>query len=376
MTDVLEPSAAARTRQVLVSADSHGGAPNEEVRSRLPVHEREKLPRPVAVDDLPEKIRRRYKNASKKEAELLPADRVKDLELDGVYAEVIYGTTGFNGDDFAFELDRIRANNDAMAALYEGWTHRFAPSVAMPLPVAQRYEDEQRIIVPTDEHIQAAADEIRRCAPFGLRPALLPDHCDGLSYNRFEWDPVWEAACEVDMPVAFHSGIGRQAVRVTGPGSPITNYTLVTTSMVETLSHLAAGGVLERFPALRVVLVECGIGWLAHAMQAMDESYVKHAIRRQHSTELPPSEYVKRQVALTFQEDPAGIALRHLTGLSCLMWGSDYPHHEGTWPESRASVARQFVGVPDDEVDQIVRTNAARMFGFDAPDHLSEGSAR
>jgi predicted TIM-barrel fold metal-dependent hydrolase len=356
---------------LLVSADSHGGAPDALVRDRLPETEREKLAPPVRVEDLPEKIRRRYKNASKKEPELLPDDRVKDLEMDGVYAEVIYGTTGFYGQDFSFELDRIRASNDAMAALYEGWMHRFAPAAAMPLPIAPPYGQEQPLITPTAEHVKAAIEELRRCHAMGLRPAMLPDHSDGLSYNSSEWYPLWEAACETGMPLAFHSGFGRQNVRTRGPGSPMTNYTLVTTSMVETLAHLTCGGVLERFPDLRVVLVECGIGWLAYAMQVMDESHVKHAVRREWSLQQPPSEYVKRQVKLTFQEDPVGLALRHFTGLDCLMWGSDYPHHEGTWPRSLEAIAEQFAGIPDAEVDKIVCTNAADLFGFDVPAELA-----
>jgi predicted TIM-barrel fold metal-dependent hydrolase len=125
--------------------------------------------------------------------------------------------------------------------------------------------------------------------------------------------------------------------------------------------------VLERYPELRVILVECGIGWLAFAMQAMDESHVKHAVRRHWSLPLPPSEYVKRQVKLTFQEDPVGLSLRHFTGVECLMWGSDYPHHEGTWPHSRAAIEEQFSGIPDEEVRRIVCTNAADLFGFEIP---------
>lgn len=75
---------------------------------------------------------------------------------------------------------------------------------------------------------------------------------------------------------------------------------------------------------------------------------------------------VRRQVQVTFQYDPIGVANRHFTGMRCLMWGSDYPHHEGTWPNSQEAVAKQFAGVPDDEIDQIVRMNAALTFGFDA----------
>ena len=219
---------------------------------------------------------------------------------------------------------------------------------------------------PTDEHIAAAAAEIRRTKAMGLRPAMLPDHCDALPYNRPEWNPVWEAACEVGMPLAFHVGIGRNPVQHRGPGGAITNYAMVAGTIMETASNLSAGGVFEQFPELKTVLVECGAGWLAWLMVITDEAYVKHADWTKPKLAMPPSEYLRRQLQVTFQEDPIGIANRHFTGLRCLMWGSDYPHHEGTWPDSQAAVEKQFAGVPEDEVDQIVRRNAVETFGFDA----------
>jgi hypothetical protein len=96
----------------------------------------------------------------------------------------------------------------------------------------------------------------------------------------------------------------------------------------------------------------------------MDEAYVKHDHWVKPKLAEKPSEYVKRQVQVTFQYDPVGVANRHFTGLRCLMWGAVYPHHEGTWPDSQAAVAKQFAGVPADEVDQMVRRNAAETFGF------------
>ena len=148
------------------------------------------------------------------------------------------------------------------------------------------------------------------------------------------------------------------------PGGAITNYTLVTSQIIETLSHLAAGGVLERFPELKCVLVECGAGWLAWAMGIMDEAFVKHEHWVKPKLAMPPSEYVKRQVQVTFQYDPIGVANRYTTGLRCLMWGADYPHHEGTWPNSQGVVAKLFEGVPEEEIVQITRSNAAETFGF------------
>jgi predicted TIM-barrel fold metal-dependent hydrolase len=193
----------------------------------------------------------------------------------------------------------------------------------------------------------------------------MPDNLPGFAYNRPEWNPIWEAACEVDMPLAFHVGFGHNPVQARGAGGAITNYTIVTSQIIGTLSHLAASGVLERHPDLKCVLVECGSGWLAWAMEIMDEAYVKHDHWVKPKLAMRPSDYVRRQVQLTFQYDPVGVANRNFTGRRCLMWGSDYPHHEGTWPNSQEAVAKQFEGVPEDEIDQIVRRNAIETFGFD-----------
>jgi predicted TIM-barrel fold metal-dependent hydrolase len=303
-------------------------------------------------------------NAAKKNYEVHPEDRIKEQEIDGVVAEVIYGSTGFHDESLGDAVRRIRATNDWSANMYGKHLGRFAPSIALPLPIEPYGGCADGVAVEAD-HVAATVAEIKRCAGLGLRPALMPDHLPGFGYNRPEWDPIWEAACEVDMVLAFHVGVGHNPVQVRGPGGAITNYTLVTSQIIETLSHLAAGGVLERYPKLRCVLVECGSGWLAWAMKIMDEAYVKHDHWVKPKLALPPSEYVRRQVQVTFQDDPIGIANRQFTGLRCLMWGADYPHHEGTWPHSQEAVEKQFAGVPEDEIDQIVRRNAVETFGFE-----------
>ena len=95
-----------------------------------------------------------------------------------------------------------------------------------------------------------------------------------------------------------------------------------------------------------------------------DSIYVDHANYARPKLSMLPSELIRRQCAATFMYDPVAINNRHTTGLDTLMWGNDYPHPEGTWPESQARNADQFDGVPDDEVRAIVGGNAARVFGF------------
>ena len=123
----------------------------------------------------------------------------------------------------------------------------------------------------------------------------------------------------------------------------------------------------ERHAGLRVVLVECGAGWLAWALEAMDDAYREHHMFVRPKLAEPPSFYFRRQGAVTFQRDPVGIANRAFTGDRCLLWGSDYPHPEGTYPRSREILAEQLLGVPQESIDRITWRNAAELYGLPEP---------
>jgi predicted TIM-barrel fold metal-dependent hydrolase len=167
------------------------------------------------------------------------------------------------------------------------------------------------------------------------------------------------------LPLTFHSGTGYEPRIVRGPGGAVINYLMgaqLDGPMV--ILSLSAGGALDRFPDLRVITVETGASWLAWVMTQADSIYVDHANYARPKLSMLPSELIRRQCAATFMYDPVAVNNRHTTGLDTLMWGNDYPHPEGTWPESQARNADQFDGVPDDEVRAIVGGNAARVFGF------------
>jgi len=127
---------------------------------------------------------------------------------------------------------------------------------------------------------------------------------------------------------------------------------------------LIASGVLERHPDMRFVVVECGAGWLAWLLYVMDEQVDKKHMWVRPQLELRPSEYFRRQGAVTFSDDP--IALKHLdyTGAEVLLWGSDYPHDEGTFPHSQEVIARTFQGLTEADKRKIVHDNAAALYGF------------
>ena len=151
-----------------------------------------------------------------------------------------------------------------------------------------------------------------------------------------------------------------------GPGGAVVNYLMgaqLDGPMV--ILTMAAGGALDRFPELKVVTVETGASWLAWIMTQADAIYEDHSMYAHPKLSLKPSELIRRQCAATFMYDPVAINNRGTTGVETLMWGNDYPHPEGTWPESQEVNADQFDGVPDDDLDAIVSGNAAKVFGFD-----------
>src|SRR5207247_2433318 len=130
-----------------------------------------------------------------------------------------------------------------------------------------------------------------------------------------------------------------------GAGGAVINYVVTVAGPMETVAYRCGSGVLERHPKLCVVMVECGSGWLAWVLHAMDDAYREHHVFVRPKLALLPSEYFRRQGAVTFQRDPVGLANLPFTGDRSLMWRSDYPHPEGTWPHSQEVLARQLEGL-------------------------------
>ena len=109
-----------------------------------------------------------------------------------------------------------------------------------------------------------------------------------------------------------------------------------------------SSGALQRHPNLKFVVAECGAGWLAWLLATLDEQVQKKHMWIRPDLELLPSEFFKRQGYVTFGDDAVGIHNIPFTGADCIMWGSDYPHDEGTFPHSQEVLARMFNGVPEE----------------------------
>jgi predicted TIM-barrel fold metal-dependent hydrolase len=133
----------------------------------------------------------------------------------------------------------------------------------------------------------------------------------------------------------------------------------------ETLTYVCASGVFDRFPDLHMVFVETGAGWLAYCCERMDEAHEEHHGYVRPTLDRRPSEYARGNCHVTLGADRAPLLAREVTGIEPLLWASDYPHPEGTFPESQAVVRRIFAGLDERELRAVTFENAARLYGVD-----------
>src|SRR3989440_11356420 len=221
------------------------------------------------------------------------------------------------------------------------------------------------------DDVQDGIKELERTAKMGFAGAMLAEYRaeDGRS-DQTEYEPFWAAAQALDMPLSLHTATRRQGkIRGAGEKTLRDASSRATKAFYPALSmcDMIFSGVFERHPRLMLAIVEFELSWAPHVLAAMDYTYRERhgeAIYRFKNGMLP-SDFFRRNVVLSFQEDAIGIRLRDVIGVDNMMWGSDYPHSESTFPQSRQILAEILVGVPDDEQAKIAGGNTARVYNFD-----------
>ena len=287
-----------------------------------------------------------------------PAQRLPDMELDGVEAEVLYTTLGFRLfwlKDAGLQRACFRVYNDWLAAYCS-----YAPKRLKGLALISLYDPKE------------GAQELERCARLGLKGAMI--WCSPPAdqpYSSEIYDPFWAAAQDLDMPVSLHAITGMERIPWEYGAEQRAMRSTVTPHEIEkSFSILILSGVLERFPRLKIVSAENNCGWLPYYLQRMDRGFARFGPSGTVTPwptklTLKPSEYFRRQMYCTFIDDSFGVASRHWIGVDNVMWSSDYPHTASTWPHSRDIIARDFKDVSEVEKRKIVRENVAQLYGFD-----------
>jgi predicted TIM-barrel fold metal-dependent hydrolase len=392
---------------MLCSADGHLIEPGNLWRERLPLEFRDRAPaydyqdgnRIWMLGDRPQS-REPLELEARDNGDPITDDvelRVKELDADGVWAETIFpnhGTFCLGYSDPALAMAVARVYNDYIAEAFRDYRDREIPIAVIPV-----------------RDIPAAVAEIERVAGLGLRGISLPI-VPPAPYFLDLYEPVFAAAQAHGLPISFHVGSGQvgsdsagatRAVAALGGGGALSESAMDAISTVgvssfgavpaeQLIGTLVGAGVLEKFPALQVVVVECGAGWLAGLMEAVDFAWVP---KEGHNREarrplgyndagelvdsgfkfkaggwrhpLQPSDYIRRQVKVTFMDEPAPLKFLEVTGVESLLWGSDFPHPEGTWPRSHEVVDRLFAGVSAQDKAAITGGTLARLYGITVP---------
>ena len=279
-----------------------------------------------------------------------PDLRLKDQDLDGVQAEVLYGVLGSSGrlndGDAACEMLRI----------YNDWLHDFCS------------HHPQRLIglanVPSHD-ITAAVAEVKRAAARGVRGIDVANRPDMVPLYDESYEPLWQIAHETKIPLHFHT-IGGRSPDYTKMTPKIarrafaTHITGFQMHMSYMLIQLMFSGALERYPDLKVVIGEAGLGWIPYVLEHMDLEWEDQF--KDLDLKMKPSEYWHRQCYATYQTDLVGIKLLKELGEDNVMWGSDYPHPDGIWPDSLDFIKRDLNDVAPATRRKLICGNAAKLY--------------
>ena len=293
-----------------------------------------------------------------------PEKRMNDMDRDGVEASVMFPPI------LPMQVGDAELRNACNRA-YNDWAAEFAGAAPERfLPAAK--------LSPLDPG--AAKEEVLRVARDGRLKGvnfLVNDVTVDMSLEP--WDPFWAAAEETGVIVSYHVGGSDQSGSIrsmlrdhaAGTRGPAFDMGLGNgaTSFFNPFVNLFIFGTLERHPKLRFVLAESGTGWIPFVVQEMDYRY-KRLFEIKAAADIPlkerPSDVFKRQVWATYQADLVGLRLIEFFGDGHMMWASDYPHPDSTWPFSQEVVDRETAQLSPEMKKRIVRDNAAALYGLRA----------
>lgn len=345
---------------VLISADSHVMEPADLWARQLGAKLRDEIPT-YSEDPNVNKF-------SEHSGGQDPSMRIGEMARDGVSAEVLYPTRAL--DQFGILNGALQ---EASFRIYNEWLEEYcavAPDRLFGVACISVFRIEEAI---------REAERAKKAGARGLMIWQSPPQ--EMSFSGDYYYPLWEAAQALDMPVSLHVVTGAPFP----PGSAFARRSsieflrfavteklnLVTTS----LKDLIGSGTFDRFPGLKVVVVECEVSWMPFFMSQLDKYTAdKYTTKRGHVRQVlrPPSEYLGRNLFATFFNDKAMGPLVEDWGADCWMWSNDFPHPNSTWPKSREVIARDLAKLSPSLRSRLLRENVSRLYGLKAITPLAE----
>ena len=286
--------------------------------------------------------------------------RLQAMDAAGIDHAVLYPTVaGIAGQNFGriedgeLELACVQAYNDWLLEEWAGVSPRFVPQCLVPLAP-----------------IGSTVAEIRRCVANGHRGVVYPsipmELRDLPHINDGVYDPVWAVCQELGVPICFHAGASAKIQIPAYEGYPPATAAAIEAitgpaSSVSVLVNLLISKILMRFPKLKIVLAESGLGWGAYLLEYTDFQATGDQLP-QNGYDLMPSELFKRQCYLVGWYDRASLRVRDYIGAENILWSSQFPQATSTWPNTQAALAKSFAGVADADKQKILWQNAAQLY--------------
>jgi uncharacterized protein len=284
-----------------------------------------------------------------------PELHARDMDLDGVDAAVIYGVLGLDS--------YLAKDGEALSHCYRRyyeWIVKFMKAVPSRFAA----------VAPLVGHnVDQAIADLHFMADLGIQGVELKPRVAIKPFWHDYWEPLWASAEDIGIPVHFHSDIGRLNIPIPPEDVDNKRYVTITGGLIaaqgkmanaELMGSMILCGALQRHPKLTLVMGETDLSWIPHYMTRMDYCVTE----REHSTGLEklPSEYWRRQCKATFQIDQVGVDMIDWLGEDNMMWGNDYPHPDGVWPNSREVIALQAKGLTEQQKRKAFHDNAARLY--------------
>jgi predicted TIM-barrel fold metal-dependent hydrolase len=382
------------TRRV-VDADAHCDAPYEMWADYLPANLREHAPRIEAGDEhdwivfegkkrpvmmisnqagRTGKDYKMFGRRSEMRPVWLPQTRLADMDQDGIDAAVLFGGGPLPTANLDLYLASFTAYNRWLWDFCGADRRRLVPVAYVPMrevdETIQFVRDAAKLgfrsvnipAFPMAKDAVSSSIEVRALNR-AQSAALTGDPGGDRSYADPEFDKLWETLTELDMTVTMH--LGGRVPRFGEKKYFLADMPMSKVAMIEPVAIFIFNAIFQRFPTLRLVTVESGVGWMAWVAEYMDRTWEKQRYWTDSTLTEKPSVFMDRQVYGSFINDRTGILNRDLPGGKNIMWSSDYPHSETTFPHSHDVIARDFVGIPEADVREIVCDRAKRIYFVD-----------
>jgi len=377
-----------KVKYTVISTDDHLVEPPETFEGRLPKKFADRAPRVIETEEGHEvwffedtpyyqvgfmavagRPKEDYRMEPSRFSELRPGcykidDRIKDMDINGIWASLNFpsGVTGFGGTLFSETKDPelgmacIRAWNDwHLEAWYGPYPERIIPQGITSLSDPEK-----------------GAEEIRRNAKRGFKSVTIPEQPHTVGYpSCFDdhWDPIVRACAETDTVLSLHVGSAGPTPSPTGSPMLELGATMFQAQAFTSCAQWLWAGWPAKYPDLKITMSEGGIAWVAGLIDRLDNIMERSGYGKSWTDpKNSPSEVLRRNFWFTMIDDPSTISTRDAIGVENIMAESDYPHGDGTWPDTQTVLDKILCDLPVKEARMISHENAAALYRHPLPE--------